>query len=200
MSDDATLFQAWRQGDRSAGDALIARELDALRRFVAGKVASHADDLVQRTLLACAEATHAYRGESTFRAFLFGIARNVLHEHFRSQARHGSAPLDFSQSSIMDIAPGVATITHKRAEQRVLVVALKRLPMDLQLMLELYYWEEMGIDELALELGVPPGTVKSRLHRARGLLAELIPAVEATPEETQSARAVLDTWSARAEP
>ena len=163
MSDDAALFHAWRQGDRAAGDELVARH---------------------------------YRGESNFRAFLFGIARNVLHEYFRSKARHGSPAIDFNQSSIADLAPGVATTALKRSEHRVLMASLRQLPIDLQLMLELYYWEEMGVEELAGEFKVPEGTIKSRLHRARCLLAELIPRVAATPEETERAREVLQQWSA----
>jgi RNA polymerase sigma-70 factor (ECF subfamily) len=198
MIDDAALFEAWRGGERAAGEELIARHVEPLKRFFAAKVPQHADDLVQRTLLVCAEAKTSYRGDGTFRAFLFGVARNVLYEHFRAQARDGGGKIDFNQSSLMDLAPGVATITTKRAEHRVLFAALRELPMDLQLILELHYWEEMSVDELAAEFAIPPGTVKSRMHRARGLLADIIPRVAATPEETQSARAILQTWSADA--
>jgi RNA polymerase sigma factor (sigma-70 family) len=194
MADDVELFHAWRAGDRAAGAELVARHEPALGRFFGSKVPDQADDLVQRTLLICAEATTTFRGEGSFKAFLFGIARNVLHEHLRSRARHGGRAIDFAQSSIMDLAPGAATIATKRAEHRVLAAALREIPIDLQLLLELYYWEEMGIDELAREFKVPAGTVKSRLHRARGLLADIIPRIGATPEETESARVELRAW------
>ncbi|MEZ4372915.1 MAG: sigma-70 family RNA polymerase sigma factor [Polyangiaceae bacterium] len=47
-----------------------------------------------------------------------------------------------------------------------LVEALQRLPLDLQMAIELYYWEELSVAELAEALEIPAGTVKSRLHRA----------------------------------
>lgn len=196
MSDDAVLFDAWRKGDREAGETLIARHLESLERFFASKVQDHAGDLVQQTFLVCAEAKTTFRGEGSFRAFLFGIARNVLHEHIRGRVRDAAGAIDFNQSSIMDLAPGVATITHKRAEHRVLLAALRQLPIDLHLMVELYYAEEMGIDELATQFAIPPGTVKSRLHRARGMLADIIPRIGANPAEAEGARAIVESWDA----
>ena len=118
MRDDASLFVAWQAGDRAAGEALIERHFDAIDRFFATKVGDGGDDLVQSTFLACAEAGARYRGDSSFRAFLFGIARNVLFEHIRGKVRHGVAPADLSQSAIADLAPGVATLANHRADQR----------------------------------------------------------------------------------
>lgn len=196
MGDDAALFAAWQQGDRAAGEALIERHFDAIDRFFATKVGDGGDDLVQRTFLACAEAGARYRGDTSFRAFLFGIARNVLFEFIRGKARHGVAPADLGQSAIVDLAPGVATLANHRADQRQLVNALRTLPLELQVLLELYYWEELGVDELAEVLEVPPGTIKSRLHRARRLLAEAM--AEAPPEgdDEGSVRALLLDWLA----
>jgi len=172
--DDAALFAAWRGGDRASGEALIERHYDAIARFFRTKAGEHADDLVQRTFLVCAEPGASFRGEGSFRAFLFGVGRNVLFEHFRGRVRDGHGEPDFARSSIMDLAPGVATVAGKRAEQRLLLQALQHLPLEAQLLLELYYWEELSIDEVAAVLTIPPGTVKSRLHTARALLREAL--------------------------
>lgn len=196
MSDDGVLFQAWRDGDRGAGATLIERHFDALERFFGTKVGPAADDLVQRTFLTCTEAATTFRGDGSFRAFLFGIARNVLYEHLRSRIRHGAAPADFSHSGIADLAPGTATLVGHRADQRALVAALQRLPLELQVLLELYYWEELGVDELAAVLEVPPGTIKSRLHRARTLLAEAMAQAPADGDDEGSVRALLLDWLA----
>lgn len=196
MSDDEALFVAWRGGDRAAGEVLIERHFDAIERFFATKAGDAGEDLVQRTFLACTEAGVAYRGEGSFRAFLFGIARNVLLEHIRARGRHGAAPPDFSHSGIADLSPGVSTLAQYRAEQRSLVAALQRLPVDLQVLLELYYWEELGVDELAAVLAVPPGTIKSRLHRARVMLAEAIDVAPPGAEDDGSVRALLLDWLA----
>jgi RNA polymerase sigma factor (sigma-70 family) len=194
MTDDEALFAAWRAGDRGAGAALIERHFDALERFFATKAGDAAEDLVQRTFLTCTEAAATWRSDGSFRAFLFGIARNVLFEHIRGRVRHGSEPADFSQSAIRDLSPGVSTLVQYRADQRSLVAALQRLPVDLQMLLELYYWEELGVEELANVLEVPAGTIKSRLHRARTMLAE---AMEQEPGgDDGSVRAMLTDWLA----
>lgn len=95
----------------------------------------------------------------------------------------------------MDLAPGLSSVAVQRAEQRLLVAALQRIPLDLQMAIELYYWEELSVAELATALEIPPGTVKSRLHRARELLrqemAEL-PSSGSEREDLGSAMRMLD--------
>lgn len=170
--DDDAWVARWREGDLEAGEALIERHYDAVVRFFRTKTNVGVDDLVQRTFLVCAERLATYAALGTFRAFLFGIARNVLFEHLRGKARDRRPDAVIGTSAIVDLSPGVQTNAFRRETQRALVDALQRMPLDLQLVLELYYWEELEVAELALALGVPEGTVKSRLHRARGVLRE----------------------------
>ena len=191
--EDRDLFDAWRAGDRAAGTELIERHYDAIGRFFATKAGEHADDLVQRTFLRFAESTSPYRGEGSFRAYLFGVARNVLLEFIRGRVRDGAA-VDLQTSAIVDFAPGAATLAAQRAEHRLLVHGLQHIPVDLQMLLELCYWEELSVEELAEVLEVPAGTIKSRLHRARRLLREAMEALPATPEQRQSVRALLKDW------
>jgi len=191
---DAELFAAWRAGDRTAGESLIERHYDAIARFFRTKAGEHADDLVQRTFLVCAEPGASFRGEGSFRSFLFGIARNVLYEHIRRRVRDGQPEPDFAASSIMDLAPGVATIAAQRAEQRLLVQALQNMPLESQLLLELYYWEDLSIDEVASVLSIPKGTVKSRLFAARSVLRDKMESMATTPEDARSVRALIQAW------
>jgi RNA polymerase sigma-70 factor (ECF subfamily) len=197
VNDDASLLSAWATGDRGAGAALVERHYDAVVRFFRNKAGDDADDLVQRTFLACAEAAGRHPGVASVRAFLFGIARNVLYEHIRGRMRAQRIEPDFRESAILDLSPGVSTVAARRAEQRTLLRALQHIPVELQLLLELYYWEGLGIEELAQVLEVPPGTVKSRLFRARGLLREAISKVESQPAITAEAEALLETWGKR---
>lgn len=197
MTEDLDLLTAWSRGDREAGAALVERHYDAIVRFFRNKASDDADDLVQRTFLACAEGAATFRGQGTVRAYLFGIARNVLYEHIRGRVRDGRAEPDFRASALVDLAPGVSTLAAQRADQRVLLAALQHIPVDLQVLLELYYWEDLGIDELAQVLEIPAGTVKSRLHRARALLRDATEKVTTTPEESRSIRDLLDAWARR---
>jgi RNA polymerase sigma-70 factor (ECF subfamily) len=193
VRDDPALVEAWRTGDRAAAEQLIERHYDSIVAFFRTKVGTQADDLVQRTFLRLTERVSTYRGDGGFRAFLFGIARNVLFEYLRGRARDGVAP-DVHTSSIFELVPGAATLLGQDAERRLLIAALQRIPVDLQLALELHYWEELSIEELAEVLEIPPGTVKSRLHRARTLLREAMSVVPASAAERASLGDRVSSW------
>jgi DNA-directed RNA polymerase specialized sigma24 family protein len=83
-----------------------------------------------------------------------------------------------------------------RAEQRVLALALQRIPVDYQIALELYYWEDMTAPELAATLGLTEPAVRSRLRRALELLRKVLPEVAASQEESQSVSLDLEKWAA----
>ena len=117
MTTDEERLAAWRAGDRDAGVSLISTHYNAIVRFFQTKAGPEADDLVQRTFLRCSEAIVRYQGTGTSRAFLFGIARNVLLEHIRRRVRDGRN-VDFHARSIADLEPGVATQAAGRAESR----------------------------------------------------------------------------------
>lgn len=195
--EDAELYQRWATGDREAGGALIERHYDSISRFFRTKCGPAADDLVQRTFMVCANHETGFRGDSSFRTYLFAVARNVLFKHFRGQTRDARVDPDFSVSSASALAPGPATFAAERADYRILVEALRTIPLDIQVTLELFYWEDMSVGELAEILEVPPGTVKSRLHRGRQLLREAMDKIALSPDEMQSVRVLLDDWAAR---
>ena len=78
MDTDFELLDRWRAGDASAGEALFARHFDGLCGFFATKCHGDADELVQRTLLACVGAKDQLRKQSSFRTYLFTVARQEL--------------------------------------------------------------------------------------------------------------------------
>lgn len=196
--DDGALFLAWRAGDRAAGGQLIERHFDAIARFFATKVGvAHQDDLVQRTFLAAVEGAAGFRGDGSFRAFLFGIARNLVFEQYRAKARDARNDPDFSASALVDLAPGLVTAADARVERRRLVAALQRIPLEAQVLIELYYWEDLSVEELAQALAVPPGTIKSRLFKARAQLREAAEALDRLAPGGPSAQHELDAWVAQ---
>ena len=191
MSSDSELLTRWRSGDRAAGDALFVRHFDALYRFFVRKVEADAvEELIQRTLLACVEARDRFRGDSSFRTYLYGIARNQLLAYWRSRGPAGG--VDVSASSVQDLAPSPPSHLDARHEQRLLLAALRHIPLDLQIALELHYWEGMAGPELAEVLGVPEGTVRSRLRRARELLTERLGERAESPALLESTLSDLD--------
>ena len=189
------LFRAWQSEDRAAGATLIERHYDSIVRFFQSKAGPSADDLVQRTFLACAEARDRFRGSSSFRTFLFAIARNILFEHIRRQTKDRGRSPDFTVSTIRDLNPGLSTHVHARAQHRLLVEGLQRLPVAMQIAIELHYWEGFSVAEIAEIVDVPPGTVKSRLHRGRELVREIMQRLPAQSGEQESVRELLDAWA-----
>jgi len=171
VDPDLELLVQWRAGDRGAGEALFARHFPGLCRFFATKVGAEADDLIQRTLLACVQARDQFRADASFRTYLFTVARNELYQHHRRTSRDG-ARLDFSITSVAQLVSTPATRLARDAERRRLQEAIRALPLELQTLLELHYWEELDAAALAEVFETTPGAIRVRLHRARGLLRE----------------------------
>ena len=78
---------------------------------------------------------------------------------------------------------------------RLLLAALRHLPLELQLILELHYWEDLSTSEMAEVVGIPQGTVKSRLRRAREQLTAQIAAHDADPTLIQTTLQNLEGWA-----
>ena len=147
MADDAELYARWQSGDDGAAQTLVEKHYDSVVRFFRTKIGPKSDDLVQRTFLVCAEG--GFRGDSSFRTYLFGVARNVLLEFFRGKRRDARVDVDFSVSSVFDLDAGLSTMAADRAEQRLLVQALHRIPLEIQMTLELFYWEDLSVGEVS---------------------------------------------------
>src|SRR5262245_44777640 len=117
MEPDLALLERWRGGDRAAGQELFARHFADIYRFFENKVGAEADDLAQRTFLACARARDQFQGKSSFRTYLFAIARNELYDHLR--ARRQGAEVDFESASLADLGTSVgARVAKAQAAER----------------------------------------------------------------------------------
>jgi RNA polymerase sigma-70 factor (ECF subfamily) len=190
--DDAELLAAWRAGQRDAGDALVRRHLHELVGFFRLRVPHAADDLVQRTLLACTEGRERIAG-SSFRGFLFGVARRQLLKFLDEQRRsadHDGLYFQPGTRPASVITPsGVVAL---RQEHWLLLQALARLDDDQQIALALYYVQGLSTKEIGEACDVPPSTVTSRLHRARAALRESLDR-DASPIR-DAVLADLDRW------
>ncbi|MCB9568229.1 MAG: sigma-70 family RNA polymerase sigma factor [Myxococcales bacterium] len=196
MVDDRQLLAAWRAGDLRAGEALFDRHIVAIHRFFKNKLGDSdaIEDLVQRTFMACVEGRDRFREDASFRSYLFGIAHNLLCDHFRERAR-GRRAVDVDELSAVDLGAGALTVIGQRREIRLLLEALRRIPLRFQVVLELTYWEEMSSTEIAAVLGLPAATARSRIRRARELLGESIAALAGSAELRESTTANLDRWA-----
>jgi len=194
VSDDAELFDRWVAGHRDAGSQLIRRHFQTVHKFFRNKVSADVEDLIQRTFLACTEARARYRRESTFRAFLLGLARIELLNYYRRRGKPG-AQIDGTVTSVQDLRTSPSDLIVRHEEQRILLQALRRIPLDFQIVLELSYWERLSSRELGEVLDIPAPTVRSRLRRARELLEAEVRRVSARPEVQHSVLTNLDAWA-----
>jgi RNA polymerase sigma factor (sigma-70 family) len=191
---DAELLVAWRGGDRGAGERLFDRHADAIARFFENKIRSGAEDLTQATFLRMLEGRDRIRAEAAFRAYAFGIARNVLREHLRELAR--GRQVDPSVDSMAELAPGPSTVVGARQEHQLMLEALRHLAIDDQILLELHYWEELRTDEIAEILGIPPPSTRRRLSEARARLDAKMAEIAASPELLDRTLRNLESWVA----
>ena len=196
VRDDVELLDAWREGDAAAGEQLVARHFDGVCRFFRTKVSDGVDDLLQRTFLRCVKARERLRPGSSFRAFLYTAARNELIDHFRRERVRGEARVDLSMSSVADLGRSPASLMAEDEGRRLLIAALQRIPVELQIALELYYWENLSGPELAAVLEVPQGTVRSRLRRGVEALRARMRELADSPEQLQQTLQSLDAWAA----
>jgi len=195
MSSDFELLEAWRGGDEVAGRDLFSRYFDAVFRFFRNKVNDAAEDLTQQTFMGLVAGRDKFRGDASFRTYLFVIARKRLYSYLRNLDKRQD-PIEFGNSSVVDlglVSPSQAVAV--RQEQQLLLQALRRLPVEMQLALELHYWEELTVVEIADVLETPVGTVKSRLQRARQRLDAVIAELSESEALLHSTMDNFDEWA-----
>lgn len=187
VAADFELLETWRNGDAAAGNELFARHFRSLARFFFNKVdEDEVEDLIQRTFLACVESRDNFRQQSSFRTYLFAVARNELLMHFR-RAR-GRQKVDLSSESVMALGTSPSRAVVRAQEQQRLLTALRELTADQQTLIELHYWEGLGGPELAEVFGIDPTTVRTRLHRTRRALRDAMKALVAEESPAESTR------------
>ncbi len=172
--DDSTLLHAWRDGDAHAGNELLRRHFVAVYRFFSANLSQAGrdvdpEDLTQRTFEACITRRDAV--QTDFRAYVFGVARRLLYLEWKRRKGVGDV-VSPSVAEIRDLRTSPSLAIARLDEQKLFLKALERLPAEFRAVLERFYWEERPIAEIAEELGVALGTVKSRLFRGKAMLRD----------------------------
>jgi RNA polymerase sigma factor (sigma-70 family) len=168
-ASDTELLLAWQNGDRAGGEALMRRHYRTVLRYFELNASWAAEDLTQRTLLACVESSHNVRNVEGFRSFLLGVARRQLAMYLREVARD-QALARFDDAQPRGKPTFMSTLVARSREQLLALRALATLPRGPQRLLVLYYWEGIRTPELAGAEQVPESTIRTRIARARDLL------------------------------
>ncbi|GAA0551355.1 RNA polymerase sigma factor [Actinomadura livida] len=182
---DADLIRS-SLADPEAFAALFDRYSAMLFRYVSRRLGPEAaEDIVGETFLAAFSRRHRYdAAQRDARPWLFGIATKLVARHHRTEAARYRAlrrsPVDGPVEGPADrVAAGVTAA----ASRPMLAEALAGLPRrDLDVLL-LVAWGDLAYDEVARALGIPVGTVRSRLNRARRKVREALGGTDPTREE-----------------
>lgn len=188
--DDIALLEAWRGGQREAGDELVRRYYAQILGYFRLRAAEDAEDLTQRTFLACSEGRAAV---STFRGYLFGTARHLLSKHARAagrRARSDNVPLPPAQSMLTP-----SSMVALRQEHFLLLQALQRLERSQQEVLALHYVHALQSKEIAEAMDCPVSTVTTRLSRAREALRKGVGSLQAPAKFRDSLVGDLEKWT-----
>jgi RNA polymerase sigma-70 factor (ECF subfamily) len=188
VDPDRDVLDRWRGGDQKAGRDLFARYFDPLFRFFANKC-GEPDELIQTTFLAIVKSKDQFAGRSSFRTYLFAIARNELYRHVRELKR--TDLFDPDLSSIAELVTSAGSKLARNMDHRTLFAALRTLPIEQQTLVELHYWEDLDALALGEIFDTPPPTIRMRLSRARLALREAMAAAGGAPRS----EAELDQWA-----
>jgi RNA polymerase sigma-70 factor, ECF subfamily len=164
---EAELMQRLQGGDREAFVALVERHKDAVVSYLARLCGNRdrAEDLAQETFLRLFRSAAGYSERGLLKAYLFRIATNLLRSEERRERRYRLlAPFLRNSEAVEPAAPDGLLRQEVRRE---VTLALAALPLRYRVPLVLYEIEGWPYLEIARQLALSEGTVKSRIHRGR---------------------------------
>lgn len=189
LGDAEDIERSWNEPEAFA--AVFDRHAAEIHRYVTRRLGhSAADDVVGETFLAAFRRRRKYDlSRADARPWLYGIASNLIGRHrraevrmYRALARTGADPVAGSGDSGME---RVESQVAAAAVERELAAALTRLSRGDRDVLLLYAWADLAYDEIATALGIPLGTVRSRLHRARRNVREALGGTNPVTDEEE---------------
>ena len=162
---DAALVARIREGDEAALSALYRRYVDAIYRYVLAQVRDPqtAEDLTSDTFARMLRGLDAFRGDASFKNWLYQIARNRLRNHRRSAPYRLNLPLSPSLAEPEPMEP--TTDEDGRLRERVLAL-LRPLPPRYRQVLELRFLSGLSVEETARRMGITIANAKVLQHRA----------------------------------
>lgn len=176
QATDAELWQRALDGEPYAFGTLFERHARSVYNYLFRRTAdwSLAEDLTSVVFLEAwrRRGDVCLQGESAL-PWLFGVATNVLRNRRRSQRRHRAALARIPHEHAYNFADEANARLDDERRMRAVLRAIATLPKREQDVFALCAWEELSYEDAAVALGIPVGTVRSRLSRARARIREL---------------------------
>jgi RNA polymerase sigma-70 factor (ECF subfamily) len=167
LTGDNRLLALVATQDRGAFQLLYERYADAVYRYALSilRTPHLAEDVLQETMMAVWKSAKNFKGRSKVLTWIFGIARNQAHNILRKESKGQRLP---------ETDPSSETHDPTKSMHVDLLVqdALETLSPSHREVMHLVFYENLTVRETAELLGIPTGTVKSRMHHARLALAK----------------------------
>jgi RNA polymerase sigma-70 factor (ECF subfamily) len=180
LPGDEKAVERCLQGDDAAWEAVVnsygKRIYNLSYRYTCRR--DEAEDLTQEIFIRVYQNLKSFRAESgSFQSWIMKVGRNLIIDHFRRTRRYQQAA-GTEEMEIMNLkddkVPSPQRIAEQAEASRFLMEGLQALPPELKEAVILRDLEDMSYMEIAELLGIPEGTVKSRINRARLELAKLL--------------------------
>src|SRR5687767_15778870 len=170
---DSVLIERWKAGDSRAATELVARHADALARFAASAgEREEIEELVQDTFVRAFASLQAFRGESSFRTWLFTIERRLLLDRRRSERRRGPE-VELDESHVTTTHDPLDSVVAAESQQR-LRVAVGRLSPTQREVFTLRVSEGLSYKEIAEAVGTTEGAARVHYHNAMRAIKEFL--------------------------
>lgn len=171
---DKVLIARLKNGDESAMQVLYTRHYQRIYRFIIRQIRDDmmAEDILNDVFLDCWRQAHKFEGRSAVSTWLTAIAFNKSISYLRKkrEAQVG----DGQAEALVDEADGPQTLLLKDDKGDQIKEAMDELSLDHRTVIDLAYYHEMGVKEIAEILDVPSNTIKTRLFHARKNLHEIL--------------------------
>ena len=169
---DEELIDRFLAGDSAAFTALVHRHERRVYNLAYRMLGREEDakDATQDAFLSALRKLSTFRGQAAFTTWLHRVTVNTCYDLLRRR-RRDPVPADLHEQTGPAVADPATSVSSAVDVQR----ALLGVPEEFRSVLVMHDALDMGYDEIAEALGIPTGTVKSRLHRGRVALARLLP-------------------------
>lgn len=190
ISAETQLIERAKQQDESAFDQIVNLYADKLYNYIVRMLGNphDAEDVLQEVFLRAYQGLPTFDGRASLSTWLFRIAHNLCIDHYRKQERRvktvsiyqdnsdeadeGTEEWEFPDTQTPDPMQAVLDKELQELVER----ALENLSPKLKSVLLLYDVEGLSYEEISQSLGIPMGTVKSRLHMARSEIQKKVAA------------------------
>ncbi len=176
--DDKSLIRKFSEGDQQAVRLLIENNRNLVWHIIASMVgnSNERDDLFQEVFLRVVKGLRSFREDSRLSTWIGSITHHVCVDHLRKKKREMNIySYDDDIKKVSNIQTGsTGNIAEKEDLNKFILEAITKLPADFRMVITLYHMDECSYRDIAGITGMPDGTVKSYINRARTMLREIL--------------------------